>query len=340
MSLATIAARSSYKGWFLTALLVATFLPALVSVANVDVFNQQEASLVFAFSMVAVLAGTHVWLTLAYYFDRRWLKLFSTNPLVFFVVPGAILLACIGVTVLSSNSVVLALIYGGTYVNLWHSSKQNWGVLSVVAKGRVADVSGIRLAIVYAWPFFIVPWTMQFPALDAAVGHALLYKLSIASAAAYVLFAAATISRSKGHFGNDPIVWLLIAEIAVFFLPLVLMYGKPYSVAIWAAAHGAQYYVFVLASLSLRQRKSSNWGPLLISLAIGLAAIAALTGLSLQFPKWAGWGGGPILFPDVWPRVLIGVIKGVGLSHFWIDAFIWRLSQKEVRALHGDALAF
>jgi hypothetical protein len=340
MSLASIAARSSYKGWFLSGLLVATFLPALVSIAHIDIFDGRAASLTFAFSLIIVLGGTHVWLTLAYYFDPRWLKLFSTSPLIFFCMPAVILGACIAIVLNRNGLMVDLLIYGGTYVNLWHSAKQNWGVLSVVAKSRGVDVNPIRQAVVYSWPFFAIPWTMQFPALDSAVGHDLLFKASIACAAAYMIFVAMMVVRSRINFIKDPIVLALVASVLLFFLPLVLMYGKPYSVAIWAAAHGAQYYIFVLASLSLRQRKTANWASLAISIALGLAALTILTNLSLYFPKWAGWGGGPILFDDIWPRLLIAVIIGVGLTHFWVDAFIWRLSRKEVRALHGDAFAF
>src|ERR1700719_1985706 len=104
MSPASIAARNSYKGWFLSALLLATFLPALVSIANVDIFNQRAASLTFSFSIIAVLGGTHVWLTLAYYLDRRWLKLFSENPMNFFVVPGAILATSIAIVLQHNNA--------------------------------------------------------------------------------------------------------------------------------------------------------------------------------------------------------------------------------------------
>jgi len=33
-------------------------------------------------------------------------------------------------------------------------------------------------------------------------------------------------------------------------------------------------------------------------------------------------------------------VTGINLIHFWIDAFIWKFSDAEVRKQHGEAFAF
>jgi hypothetical protein len=39
-------------------------------------------------------------------------------------------------------------------------------------------------------------------------------------------------------------------------------------------------------------------------------------------------------------RAVLGLNSAASLIHFWLDAFVWRMSDKNIRALHGDAFAF
>ncbi len=44
--------------------------------SHFEILNQSAQLVAFLFSLLAILGGAHVWLTLTYYFDRRWIAHF------------------------------------------------------------------------------------------------------------------------------------------------------------------------------------------------------------------------------------------------------------------------
>lgn len=160
--------------------------------------------------------------------------------------------------------------------------------------------------------------------------------LSFASIAAYVLLAAAAAARSGAFSLRDPLTVAFALVLLCYFMPLVFLYGKPYSLLIWAGAHALQYYVMILASLSLRDRTQLNVasglgvGAITLAAVISLTLVAYVSGEASRVNLWAN----PVA------RVIAGLVAGVNLVHFWVDAFIWKFSRKDIRQLHGEAFRF
>jgi hypothetical protein len=67
--------------------------------------------------------------------------------------------------------------------------------------------------------------------------------------------------------------------------------------------------------------------------------VAVLVGLTVTAYLVAQVSGGN-MWADGSVRYLLGLLYGVNLVHFWVDAFIWKFSDKDVREQHGEAFAF
>jgi len=267
----------TYRNWFLSGLLAASFLPAAISILNFDILNQSIATFTFLFSLLAIMGGAHVWLTLAYYTDAEWLAHFRKFPAIFFLAPALILISMTVLIAQPSKTLGLSVVYGVTFINLWHHSKQNWGVLSIVGKTRHANVSGLRNPLIYAWPFFIAAWCLQLPELTNLIGAHLLKMLSIGSAVAFAAFVVGSAWRGRFFENQDPIAGVFGIVLACYFMPLILLTGKPYALLIWAGAHALQYYLMVLISLSMKRRSEITFSAGMLAAVTSFAILVGLT---------------------------------------------------------------
>lgn len=109
----------------------------------------------------------------------------------------------------------------------------------------------LRSVIVSAWPFFITAWALQLPEVRAAIGTDTLWTASVACAAFCALLAFTLLPRFAYEDRPEPRLLLLAVAACAYFFPLLLLYGNPYALLIWAGAHSLQYYLLVLMSLSL-----------------------------------------------------------------------------------------
>ena len=98
-----------------------------------------------------------------------------------------------------------------------------------------------------------------------------------------------------------------------------------------------QYYLMVFASASLRARRTAGRKALLISMASATVIFAIIVSVALVARQSYG---GPSLWDNVWVRIAVGLFAGVNLIHFWIDSFIWKMSDTHYREQHGEAFAF
>ncbi len=323
-----------YRQLFLCGLLVATFLPAVTIFINYQV-SDSIYSVVWLVSAIVALGNAHPWLTLAYYTDKEWLAHFRRYPVTFFLVPLGIIASSVLWMLAVPKSLGFVLIFGSLSFNLWHHSKQNWGILAIIGRIRGQNVSALRIPLCWAWPFFIIPLAMAFPDITRFVSQPLLFGSSLACALLYVGFFGAH-AWSGGFLKAEPLTCAFGLALAPYFLPMVLLFGKPYGIAFWAVAHGLQYLLMVLTSLSLKERTSLTAG----KLAFNLGAVGSI--LSLIVVTWyvvAQTMGGPDPWTSAGGRVALGLAWGMPLVHFWIDAFIWKFSEKEIRQLHGEAFA-
>ena len=326
-----------YRNFFVGCILIATFLPALLSVVNFDITDTKIKALGGLFAILLLLNGAHVWMTIAYYFDKNWLKFFNTRKLVFFGGPGLIFLISLIVITQSPKIWALAFFYTASFINLWHHAKQNWGILSILSNIFGDNVQGFRPLIIHSWIFFLIPLSYY---IVSSFGLLALHPQILA--ASYVLVTLYLLWCLKELYFNlfsikHPVVLIQLLASLLYFLPLIFLRDKYYVLVIWAGAHALQYYFMVFASLSLRSRKSRSTLTLAASMSIMISVLIALTLLSTLFTK-------PMTAIDYWDlknlRYFAAILIAVNLSHFWIDAFIWRFSNSKIRNIHGDAFVF
>jgi hypothetical protein len=332
-----LSSNAKYGDMFVVALISVSAIPLVFAILNFEILNTSIFSIAATWSLVVVLGGAHVWITLAYYFDPKWLYEFYQRPAVFFVTPALLIVASTCVLVFMSTLVGLALVYLTFTINIWHHSKQNWGILALIAKARRVDVAYMRFPLIYAWPFFLASLALHLPEVSNFLGNELLRSIALALAAVYITAAAAVIWRNQDIAAQDPLVLTLAAVLCLYFLPLAMLYGKPYVLFISFGAHATQYYLLVFMSLSLSSWKSVQWNKAILAASAASILIVAAT--------YAGYRAGLIYGPArLWDsllvRLIVGVTTGVNLIHFWLDAFIWKFSDRRVRQAHGEAFAF
>src|SRR5690348_2977929 len=97
----------AYPDLFLHSLIAVSLAPAVVCLGSYEVIGGST----ILFSLLAFLSGAHVWATLAYYTDRRWLSAFREQPITFFVIPGAIILGSLILMSRQSLAIGLSLLY-------------------------------------------------------------------------------------------------------------------------------------------------------------------------------------------------------------------------------------
>jgi hypothetical protein len=325
-----------YKQIFLFALIAASAIPAVVSILNFEVLNSSVYAVLSLWSLLLFVSGAHVWISLAYYFDRKWLAAFSGHPVIFFAVPAALIVVC--TVAMSWHNIVfgLALVYGAITINLWHHARQNWGILSLVAKSRGAEVSYMKAPLVHAWPFFIASVGLYMPEVREAIGPDLVRSAAFLMAAAYIACAAVALWNNRVAAQRDPLVFIFCVALCLYFLPLATLNGKPYALIVSAGAHATQYYLLVLMSLSLGGWRSGSLAKTAGAIAVALVVVVALSFVAYEARRFYG---PPAMWDSLWVRLVVGFVTGINLVHFWLDAFIWRFSHKDVRALHGEAFA-
>ncbi len=327
----------NYRNGFVVALIGVSLIAPILSILNFEITNASVYALTMTWSLLVVLGGAHVWITLAYYFDRRWLAQFRQAPTIYFVIPFLVV-AVSTVLMLNHNMMAgLSLVYGAIVVNIWHHAKQNWGILSLVAKCRAANVASMRLPLVYAWPFFIASIFLYLPKLTEITSVTTLRSIALALAGTYVIFSGLALWRARALASRDPMLYVLSASLCLYFLPLAALNGKPYALLITFGAHALQYYLLVFMSLSLSTRRFLDLK--------GLAPKMIIVAVVITGATYAGYQaslnyGPPDLWDSVWVRLVVGLTTGVNFVHFWLDAFLWKFSDKRTREAHGDAFAF
>src|SRR5262249_2991807 len=247
-----------YKNGFLFALIFATAFPAVVAVVNFEILNQSVASVVRLFSILAITSLGHVWITFVYYFDPKWRDHFNRKPLIFYVVPVALIGGSIAImlqpNILVSSIFVKVLIY----LNMWHFAKQNWGVTALVGRNRGISVDEMRRPLIYAWVFFLIPFSLHTGDASQFFPENSLYIAAIICAVIYVIFWTPNLFRQCRTAKRDPYVLVFCVAGFLFFIPTVLLFQKPYNGLLYGGAHAAQYYLIVIASLALRERRSAS----------------------------------------------------------------------------------
>jgi hypothetical protein len=221
------------------------------------------------------------------------------------------------------------LIFGYFAWQTYHYQKQNYGILSFVA----AATDRLR-------PTRLELFILQLSAWIGIVGLIKPYNLArhtpierysdlIHQGAAYAFWAIpvlllVSLQRSPVLRRNPHRVVCLAAG-GLFYVPTFLFSNPVAAISGYAMAHGLQYLVFMYFVGIAKPSRTFRVALLaLIALAVG-SLLALTSGLT------------PLGKP---PQFIFGCYLGLVMSHFVIDAGIWRLRDSFPRAYMGKAFDF
>jgi hypothetical protein len=272
----------------------------------------------------------HVAASSWFFTDREMRGHFRQHPRRYFIVPALLIVGCALLFQFADKplrSWTLAAFFAW---QLWHYQKQNVGVLSFVAAGTgsgplsvwerrtlaAAAVAGI-LGFFSLAQIGLGDWASQFAALHQ-LG-------AVAYLAVPVLFAIA-VAKTPALAANRLRLGFLALG-ASFFLPTYL-FDDPMSATLgYALAHGLQYVVF-MGIVSVRRK-----APIasLVTL-LGLSVLGALLlNAAIRAPDTADIPYGLAIY---------GIFVGTVMSHFVLDAGIWRLREPFQRGYMRERFAF
>ena len=331
--------RVRYKTLFLGALVAASALPLTLCLIKFQITSAQIYLATLLFSAVTIMNNSHTWITLAYFFDQTWLAKFAERPMTFFAAPAAIVVTTVSAMLFSPVPFAISLILAGLFAATWHHAKQNWGIMSIVGKIRGQNVSALRLPLTQGWLFFAFAWSIPLSYHADIISPDLLYKVSMTLLAAYAIYCGWILKTSGLSFAKDPVTLAYAILLLGYFVPVVVFQGQPYALIVFGFAHSLQYYILVLASLSMRKRRSSDPTKIMFGIAVFATLVVGLT-VAGYFVIALITDNAAVMWDSYVIRAAIGLNLAVSLVHFWIDAFIWKMSDKGMREAHGDALVF
>jgi hypothetical protein len=120
----------------------------------------------------------------------------------------------------------------------------------------------------------------------------------------------------------------------MLFCAAYVLMDKPYAFLLFGAAHGLQYHLLVTLTLSIGGQGTRARAAVLSKIAFTIIAIGVVSAI--------GWVAFQYYYAssEIGIRIIVGLISAVALIHFWVDAFVWKLSDAAVRQMHGKVLAF
>jgi len=328
---AEVSGRKHARAWqlFVGLLVLASALPfAALPFSQHGVADPQTG-----LAIVAVItflgANFHVGASAWFYTDGALWGHFREHRLRYLIVPALLIVGCAALFQFAPP--VRGFMLAGFFSwQLWHYQKQNIGLLSFVAAGTdgvsvsiwerrtlmIAAVAGI------AGYFSLNPIGLQRFAPEFALLHragALLYL------AVPVAFAVALVKNAG--LRRNPLRLVCLAFGAAFFLSTFLFDDMISATASYAMAHGLQYLVFMGFVAAGRPRPVPS---LLMLVGLALLGTVVLNG-AIEAPGLPSLGYGFALY---------GAFVGVTMSHFVLDAGLWRLREPFQRRYMREKFRF
>jgi hypothetical protein len=317
-------ARPRSGAMFLVALAVATAVPWLLlpwidrGATPGGMSDQAKTLLVFLGS------GAHVAASFAFYTDPAIWPHMRQHRWRYLIVPVAIVIGS-GLLFATAGERVAAtslLIYFVWQTH--HYTRQNIGVFSFAARARrtpgPSDLE--RAAIITAGSAgvigmvtFLTPWE-DTPLAELGI-H--LHGVALVTYIGAVVLLVACLPRAWQ--ARDPVRLAFLAGGVAFYLPTFIYDSAFSAITSYAIAHGCQYLVFM------------GWMGGSIRRTAGLRMAAAVTVLAL--------GGGLLLREwETTAGFLFGAYLGVVMTHFVLDAGVWRLSEPFQRRYMAERFGF
>lgn len=298
---------------FLALLGAVTVLPfVFVPVVAHAVPDGSPTLYVYGF-LIFISTNFHVASTGWFLTDREMRAHLTAHPVRYAIAPAAVIAACIAGFQLigppASDGIVL--VFVGWL--LWHYQKQNLGLLSFVAAGTgggplstwerralaltaMAGIAGVFSAAQVA-PAYLTKAAAVLHAIGAAI------YLLVPAVAAIAIFKTANLRTNRLR------LFFFLTGTA-FYLP-VFVFSDPVSAITGSAmAHGLQYLVFMGIVSGSRQRSL-----------LPVAAMLAIATAGAFFLNHAAEAPGALAL------ALKGLFVGGVMTHFIVDAGIWRLRE-------------
>jgi len=325
-------ARRNTVAWhgFVVLIAAVTILPILIVPFSRHVMTDADSALRTLIVLSFIGNNFHVAASSWFFTDPAMRAHFRSRPRRYFVVPALLIVGCALLFQFGDKGMrswTLAAFFGW---QLWHYQKQNVGVLSFIAAGTgsgplsvwerrtlaAAAAAGI-LGLFSLSQIGLSAWAPQF---------ALLHKLGAAVYVAVAVLFVIAVARTPALAAN-PLRLAFLALGASFFLPTYLFDDAMSATTGYAYAHGLQYVVF-MGIVSVRRNAP-------IASFVMLLGLSTLGALLLNAAVTA---------PDIadlpYGFAIYGVFVGTVMSHFVLDAGIWRLREPFQRGYMRERFAF
>jgi len=299
---------------FLAAISGASLLPILFIPATVHVFPISAAF--YVLTAINILGATfHVAATGWFFTDPSMRAYFRSKPVRYVAVPLSIITASALAFQFLDRTTASYLLGAYLMWQLWHYQKQNFGLLSFVSSGtdRIPlstwERRTLAMAAIPGMLGFLRFFDIGLP--ERAPEFLLAYHFGLAS---YALVAICFgIALAKGpQLRTNGLRLAFFTYGTLFFLPTYIFPDATSAITGFALAHGLQYLVF----MGVVSGRSKN--PLISSalfLGIALTGYFFLSrGLAIHELANLPYAG-----------ILYGAALGVVMTHFVMDADIWRL---------------
>jgi hypothetical protein len=279
------------------------------------------------------LGDFHVGATWFNYFDRKNRSFYASSPAkirIYYLIPAAIIpLTMFGVIYLPALTVFIYMAWSIQHLVqqnvglllLYHNHKQNEAIVGRTLEMRSLHAGAVFFSMIFAqrvlWPSAIL--SPIWVTIIAAVGLSFF---------ALIIFYLRELFHKIRQGASLNVPALLFWCLAIFFFAPFALIGKGYTDAILVSniMHWCQY-IGLMYALSFRKYKKDQlkdlpWPrPLIIFVLMGAAMVALLMGIRTAI--------GPIsLESSPWTiKALLGFVLGMGMIHYWQDAFMWRFRE-------------
>jgi hypothetical protein len=328
----SIRTRPNAAAWqaFVVLIAVATLLPILFVPFSQHVMTDADRALGAIIVLSFIGNNFHVAASSWFFTDREMRAHFRSHPKRYIIVPALLIAGCALLFQFGDKplrSWALAVFFAW---QIWHYQKKNFGVLSFMAAGTgsgplsiwerrtlaVAAVAGI-LGFFSLAQIGLSSWAPQF---------ALLHKLGAAVYLAVPLLFAIALAKTPA-LAASRLRLAFFALGASFFLPTYLFADPVSATTGYALAHGLQYVVF-MGIVSVRRKAP-------IASLVMLLGLSTLGALLLNAAVTA---------PDIgnlpYGFAIYGVFVGTVMTHFVLDAGIWRLREPFQRGYMRERFSF
>jgi len=314
-----ISTRTHEGNWhlFLVLILVATLFPLLATPVTAYFVTPESPSLL-VYGIVGFLgANGHVASTAWFYTDPAMRTFFRSRRFRYFIIPVVLVVGSAAVFQFLTGWPIDCLLTAFVVWQLWHYQKQNIGLVSFVAagatKGSISmwERRTLNLAAVAGiCGFFRMDGTNL---LASAEVFARLYDVGLAIYLFVPVCFCIALAANRS-LRRSPLRLTFFLSGALFFAPTFIFSNSTAALVGYATAHGLQYLVFMYYVSTDRRGFARSMRQLLVVVLCGGLLLDQLRGA----PYWEGFQFG---------KALYGAFLGLVMTHFVLDAGIWRLRE-------------